>query len=237
MTTDALRTTLTTLLQSGTQANPALNELLNDYARYHLILVVVGGLFTVAFIVMSVFCWVKYKKAPKIEGRKWTFEKKTFLSFGMLATMTSMLLALIVVANASNAVDYRQGFAGTLSMISAPAGTPKAELHQSFTTWLQSGDTQMPTTVQSKINERLAWQLPKAIISTVLLAVFTVLSVRIWSDLLKHSRDQKTNHGRKRNVLLALGILTVIACFPLMLMVIGNAQAVLAPIALTMLFG
>lgn len=235
--TDNLQTTLTALLQSGTQANPALNELLSDYAKYHMVLVIVGGLFTVAFIAMSVFCWLRYKKAPKIDGRKWTFEKKTFFSFALLATMATMLMALIVVANISNVVDTRRGFAGTLSMISAPAGTPKAELHQSFNTWLQSGDTQIPTTVQNKINERLAWQLPKAIISTILLAVFATASVRVWSNLIKRSKDQKTSHGKKQYTLLALGVLTVIACLPLILMVIGNTQAAVAPVALTMLFG
>ena len=237
MITDTLRTTLTNLLQSGTQTNPALNELLSDYATYHLVLVIIGGLFTAAFIAMSVFCWAKYKKASTVDGRKWTFEKKTFFSFGMLATMTSMLLALIVVANISNVVDYRQGFAGTLNMISAPAGTPKAELHQSFNAWLQSGDTQMPMAVQDKINERLAWQLPKAIISTILLVIFATMSARILSDLIKRSRDQKKNHGKKRHLLLVAGIFTVVACLLLILMVIGNTQAVFAPISLTMLFG
>jgi len=177
MTTDALRITLTTLLQSGTQANPALNELLSDYVRYHLTLVIVGGLFTLAFTAMSVFCWIGYKKAPKTRDQKWSFEKKTHFHFGLLATVTAMLMALIVVANVSNAIDYRKGFAGTLSTVSAPVGTPKAELHQSFNTWLQSGDARMPITVQDKINERLAWQLPKAIISTILLAIFVVVSV------------------------------------------------------------
>ncbi len=237
MSSDNLQTTLTDLLQSGTQSNPALNELLNDYATYHLVLVILGGIFTLAFIALGIFCWRKFKAVPKTDAGKWTFEKKTFFSFGILATITSMLMVLIVVANVSNVVESRRGFAGTLSMISAPVGTPKAELHQSFNAWLQSGDTQMPTTVQDRINERLSWQLPKAIISSILLVTFVAASVRIWRDLIKRSRDQKTKHGRKQKVLLVLGTLTVIACLPLMLMVIGNTQAVVAPMALTMLFG
>jgi len=237
MSPDNLQITLTKLLQSGTQSNPALNELLNDYARYHLVLVVLGGIFTLTFIAVSIFCWVKFKAMAKTDAGKWTFGKKTFLSFAILATTTTLLMMLIVAANISNVVDSRRGFAGTLSMISAPAGTQRAELHQSFNVWLQSGDTKMPSTVQNKINDRLAWQLPKAIISTILLAVFATVSVRVWNDLIKRSRDQKTKPGKKQNVLLALGILITIACFPLILMVIGNTQAALAPIALTLLFG
>ena len=94
----------------------------------------------------------------------------------------------------------------------------------------------MPSLIQSKIDDRLAWQRPKAIICSVLLMVFVVLSDRIWRTLIRKSRVQAKWKPKERTLLMA-GIVTVTACFPLMLMVMGNTQGSIVPIALTLFFG
>jgi hypothetical protein len=57
---DTLPSLLATLMNSGADDIPALNILVSDYARYHLVLVIVGGLFLVALVLFSVFCWVRF---------------------------------------------------------------------------------------------------------------------------------------------------------------------------------
>lgn len=237
MATDNLQTTLTTLLQSGTQSNPVLNELLADYARYHFALVILGGAFTLLCLGLSIFCWIRFKKLATVAEHGWTFEKKTFFSFGIIAVIISLLMALIVVVNISNAVNYRKGFTGALTMLSpAQPNTPKAAFYQSFATWLQSENTVMPLTVKNTIDERLGWQLPKAIICSILLVIFTFCGVRIWSSLIKRSRVSSRVRSRKETLLLALGIAIATILPLLVVMVIANTQAVLAPIVLTLLF-
>lgn len=117
------------------------------------------------------------------------------------------------------------------------AGTQKTELYQSFNTWLQSGNTPVPSLLQSKINERLSWQQPKAIICSILLAIFVAMNIRIWGMLIRQSKVRQTQRKLKEKALLFSGIGAVAVCLLLMLMVLGNTSAALAPISLTLIFG
>jgi cytochrome bd-type quinol oxidase subunit 2 len=238
MNSGSLQTTLNNLLQSGTRSNPALNTLLSDYTKYHLVLLVVGGLFTLILVTLSVLFWARYKKAPKTDTRKWTFEKKTYFSFGLLTTIVWLLMVLIVVVNAGTVLNPRQGFSGVVDMLgTSQAGTHKTELYQSFNTWLQSGSTQVPSLIQSKISDRLGWQQPKAIICSVLLVIFVVVSIHIWGTLIRQSKVRQMKRKLQEKSLLFSGVVVVAVCLLLMLMVIGNTQGTLAPMSLTMLYG
>ena len=65
---------------------------------------------------------------------------RTFL--GALGGSLSVLMGVVIAANISNVVDPRTGFAGTLSIIgTASPGSPTANLHHAFTTWLQPGSS------------------------------------------------------------------------------------------------
>jgi cytochrome bd-type quinol oxidase subunit 2 len=238
MNSGSLQTTLNNLLQSGTRSNPALNNLLSDYTKYHVVLLVVGGLFTLILVTLSVLFWARYKRAPKTDTRKWTFEKKTYFSFGLLTTIVGLFMVLIVVANAGTVLNPRQGFSGIVDELgTSQAGTHKAELYQSFNTWLQSGSTQVPSLIQSKISDRLGWQQPKAIICSVLLAIFVVVSIRIWGTLIRQSKVRQMKRKLKEKSLLFSGVVAVAVCLLLMLMVIGNTQGTFAPMSLTMVYG
>ena len=79
--TDDLRNTLDELLHTGSDSNPALNELLLDYASYHKAFIGVGGVFLAAFAVLAVFSWRRFTRTPTHEERRWSFERVTFLLF------------------------------------------------------------------------------------------------------------------------------------------------------------
>ena len=230
---DSLQDTLQTLIQSGTTSNAALNRLINDYADYHMMLTFVGGLFLVSLLLLSFFLWRRSTKVHSI------FEKKTYLYFGGISVIVSLFMALIVAANLSSALDARQAFAGSHEMLSTPqTGTPKDQRYQSFQAWVQSGSVQMPSLVQSKINNRLSWQLPKAIICSILLVLLVAICTRVWQTLIRKSRSRQTKWSFRQAALLLSGVVaTVIVCFLPMLMVIGNTQASFAPIVLTLFFG
>ena len=105
MNSDSLQTTLNTLFQSDTRSNPALNRLLSDYITYHMMLLIIGGFFTLILIVLSILFWTRYKRSPKTNNSQWTFEKKTYFSFSLLTTVVGLLMALIVVVNASTVLN------------------------------------------------------------------------------------------------------------------------------------
>jgi hypothetical protein len=147
-------------------------------------------------------------------------------------------MALIVVANTSTVLNPQQGFSGVVGMLgTSPADEQKVQLHQSFNIWLQSGSTHIPALIHSKIIDRLAWQLPKAIICSALLILFIMVSVYIWGTLIKQSKVHEMTWKLKEKMLLFSGVASVAGCFLLMLMVIGNMQGVFAPLSLTLLYG
>jgi hypothetical protein len=235
---ETLPDTLKALIRSGDDSNPALKVLVDDYARYHLALVIVGGLFLAAIVVLTVIFWRRFRRAPRSGPRKWTFEKKTYFWFGALGVLVSVLLAVIVAANVSTVVSPRQGFSGSIGPLgSAKAGSPAEALQASFDGWLQSGSPDVPELVQASIDDRLSWQRPKAIICSVLLLLAAVLSAGVWRLLIRRSRARAGRWTLKDAALLLVGVVMVGTSLLLMLMVMGNTQASLAPISLTMFYG
>ena len=234
----SLQELLRTLLQSGSESNPALNALISDYSTYHLVLVMVGGLFLVALIILSVFLWRRFSRAPRTDTRRWTFEKRVYFVFGLLSVLVGLAMTVIVAANVSTAVHPREGFAGSISMLGTPQpGTPSADVQGSVYAWLESGSPDTPAALQAQIDERLSWQRPKAIVCGVLLVVFVFLSFLIWRALIRRSRDRTARRGFPGVGLFVLGVITVLASLLLMLMVMGNTQGTLAPISLTLFLG
>jgi hypothetical protein len=235
---DTLQETLRKLVKSGTESNPALNALIGDYTTYHVVLVVVGGLFLLGLIVLATFFWTRFTRAPRTETRRWTFEKKTYFAFGVLSVVVGMFMALVVAANVSTVLNPRQGFSGSISLLrAAHAGTQTDDLYRSVDTWLQSGSADTPSVVQGRIDDRLAWQRPKAIVCSILLVVFAILSALTWRTLIRKSRDHAARWRLRETAQLLLGAVSVLACLLLMLMVMGNSQGSIAPISLTLFFG
>ena len=88
----------------------------------------------------------------------------------------------------------------------------------------------------SSLNECLAWKRPKALICSALLLLFVVLSAATWRTLIRRSRGPDAKWKLADSALLLAGVFTVAACLLLMLMVMGNTQAAVAPISMTMLY-
>lgn len=235
---DNLQATLHKLLQSGSRSNPAMNALLDDYTTYHVVRIVAGGLLVVTFVLLSIFFWTQWKRVPKTDERKWTFEKKTYFSFGALSTVVGLLIAFIVAANATNALDPRHGFSLLVDSLGTPkAGTQMDTIYQAFNTWVQSGSITIPPVVQTKIQERIALHTTSAIVYGILLVVFVVLDAPIWRTLIKRSRVREARWRLQERALLASGVAAVALSLLLMVMVVVNLQGAIAPITLTLLEG
>ncbi len=235
---DDLRNTLHELLASGSESNPAMNALLDSYARYHTVFVAVGGLFLVGFALLAASSWRRLRRTPRSARRRWSFERATYLLFTGSSAVLALMMAVLVAANLSNAVDPRPGFSGAVGMVgTSRAGTRTADLHQAFTTWLWSGRADVPALVDSRIDGRLAWQRPKAAICSVVLVVFVLLGARLWRELIRRSRAREDGWKLRDIALLAAGLMVGPICLVLTVMVIGNTQASFAPLSMTLFYG
>jgi hypothetical protein len=208
------------------ETNPAYERLLQDYSDYHLALVVVGGVFMLALLALAVVSWVRFRRAPR------GFERRTHLVFALGSTGVGLLLALVVAANLSNVLNPTQGLAGTIGTPGDLKPAASAELTRSLTAWVRSGSADVPPLIQGEVDARLAWQEPKAVISTLLLVAFVAVSIHLWRGAIARSRAGHRVLGRA-----LAGSATVLASFVLILMVMGNTQASYAPIVMTLMFG
>ncbi|WP_157592336.1 hypothetical protein [Solirubrobacter soli] len=201
MTATELPTTLQHLLQANADSNPAFDALLHDYAKYHAVLAVLGGLVTSGLVLLTVRAWRRSR------------------ALAVASAALGLLTALIVFANAGNALNPRHGLEGTIPMLRATQpGTEPARVQQATNAWLRSGSADEPRLLQDKIDARLSWQRPKAIITSVLFAAFVGLCIRV----------------RRRRIVTAVALLCTLA---LLVMAVANTQASFAPMFLTVLYG
>lgn len=206
--------------------NPAYERLLQDYVDYHLALVVVGGFFTVVLLGFAMFSWLRARNAPK------GVERRTHLAFALASSVVGLLLAVVVAGNLSNVLNPQQGLAGAIGTPGDLKPAASAELTTSLRQWLRSGSADVPTVIQQQVDARLAWQEPKAVISTVVLLVVVAASIALWRSVIARSRQGQRVRGR-----VLVGSAAAFASFVVMLMVMGNTQASYAPITMTLLFG
>ena len=197
--------------------SPAYDRLLDADRDFHVVFLVVGGLFTLLLLLLSVFCWVRFKRAQRR-----TFERRSYFSFGAVSLFLGLVMGVVFYANVTSVVNPGKTLAGT-------------PFSRTGETWLQAGRADISPVLQHAIDERLAWQRPKAIICGLLLVAFVTLSVFLWRTLIRRSTAGESFRGRP--LMLGAGVLSAVAVLPLMLMVIGNAEGAVAPLFLTVLYG
>jgi hypothetical protein len=195
--------------------SPAYDRILTDDRNYHIVFLVVGGFFSLLLLLFCVFSWVRFKRA-----RHRTFERRTYLWFGVVSLILTLFMAVADWANVTSVVNPRKTLAGT-------AFSPIGE------TWLRAGSARISPVLQHAIDDRLAWQRPKAVICALLLVAFVTLTVFLWRRLIRRS----TTGAPVRRLMVGAGILSAAAGLLLMLMVIGNAEGALAPLTLTVIYG
>ncbi|KPV59645.1 hypothetical protein QJ48_10005 [Paenibacillus sp. A3] len=227
-----LQNALHEMIESGPQSNPALNTVINDYAMYHAVLVIVGGVLLMIFAWLSIRFWAKFKRMPKISKSKWKFEKKVYFSFGILSCSVALLMILVVVANATNTFNPLHGFSLLVGSFEISNGeTYKGELRYAFIEWIKSGNENIPSILKQQINERIEFHTTKAIVCGVLFIIFVALSRFLWNALIKRTKEIDSKWRYKENAYFIFGIATVVLSLLLMVIVVANMQGAFAPLA------
>lgn len=205
----------------ASQENQALETILADYRLYHAVLVVVAAIFVVALIVLVVACVRSLRVARRSPAGATRRQVWTYGLFIVSSILLGLFLLLVIAANVSTVINPEAGFAGV------------DQSGKAISAWLASGSPSVPSGVQAAVDDRLAWQRPKAIVVSILLVLVAVGSIAIWRRWIA-----RTSPSRGVNVLLlASGVVTAGMAVLLMLMVMGNVQASTAPIAITLVFG
>jgi predicted Na+-dependent transporter len=199
--------------------SPAYDQLLTADRNFHIVELVVGGVFTLLLLTLSAFSLMRFKGA-----RRRTFERRSYFSFGAASLTLGLFLAVVFWANVTSVVNPRETLAGTTF---SPVGEA----------WLQSGSARVSPLLQLAIDERLAWQRPKAVIVSVLLVAFVVLTVFLWRTLIRQSTTGEPFPKLSRGLMLCAGVPSALSCLVLTLMVIGNAEGAIVPLFLTVLYG
>lgn len=235
---EVLQETLQELLRADASTNAALGVLIDDYSRYHAVLAGLGSCFTMALIAIGIAAWRRRRSEARRADGPSQFARRTYLACTIAALVIAAFLGLVAAANVSNVVHPREGLEGSVALLqSAPNDQTLAAFHAATATWLRSGSASVPAAVQARVDERLSWQRPKAVVSVALLALFVVFTMRAWRRLIAGSRIAGVRWNARRLALLAVGVFTAGMCVLLMLMVMGNVQASIAPLAATIFLG
>jgi hypothetical protein len=231
---NSLQDLLQELLLANSSNNPAYKFLLSDYAKYHFVMVVLGSAYVFALILISSKNFRLLFKNRNFLANAKTPAGKANLFLGAYTGFLAFLFGLIVIGNFGNAINPKLGLKNSLELLGSPrSGSSAARLQQSFADWIQSEKRPMPGYIRHIVDQRLEWQLPKAIICSLLLVLFLYISKRVWGLLLDSSGPE---NKRSRYFYFASGFLLSLITTLLSAMAIANTQGSLAPVALTLFF-
>jgi hypothetical protein len=212
--------------------SPARDLLRQDYVTFHLVLVVGGAAVTIALAVTSAKMWRARRHLPSAGSAPSVRRAAARLS--LISALTSVLFALLVAVNLGTVIQPQPGFAAITDTASADP-----TLRVVVTEWAESGSVEMPQVLQQRVSDRLSWQLPKAVVCALLLGLLVMVDVRLWRKLVTRSSQPGSIHrqsffGVLRRVIRGL---TVPITGLLLVMTLANAQAVIAPVTITVLYG
>lgn len=233
----SLSQTLFRIVSQGGGDIPSYNVLYQDYVKFHFIIFICGAIFLMLLLSMTAFAAKRVLfNARQQQPSVTRFEKRAFWLFVLAGIATSSIMLVIVLANLSTVIEPHQGFVRTFpDMHVAPSDARGMALHEEVKLWLESEDPKIPLLLQEAVRDRLSWQKPKAAISGLLLVILSALTALIWTTLLRRARLGYSLNKPSWVCLTALGIVALPIDFLLMLMLLANTQASLAPLMLTLI--
>jgi hypothetical protein len=89
----------------STRTSPALDGMVNDYARYHAVLVVLAAIAVAVMIGICVALWKRFAKTDTADKRT----RRVLASFGTVAALTTPALLVLAAANLSTATNPAPG--------------------------------------------------------------------------------------------------------------------------------
>ncbi|MEV6596601.1 hypothetical protein AB0M36_06980 [Actinoplanes sp. NPDC051346] len=88
-------------LAGGGQPSPALQVMIDDFARYHLAMAVIAAIVAAGLTAFSVLLWKRFAGTARTERRT----RRVLASFGVVAALLPLLVGLISAANTTIVID------------------------------------------------------------------------------------------------------------------------------------
>jgi hypothetical protein len=226
-----LQQTLTDGLSGDWRTNAALQVLVDDYRRYHAVFVATGAMVVVLFATLCVWCLVMTVRTRNDPQRRWPFERKVYLGIGLVSLAVVGFFGLVLVANVATTLRPIPGFTALADATTTPPNSPAG---RALIDWIRSDSPAIPAVLEQKVQDRLAWQAPKAVVCSLLLLLFAAVSAWLWTMLIRRRRaDPK---WRPTEVIALLGAWATAALTLLMVvMAVANTQGALAPVTISLL--
>jgi hypothetical protein len=95
-------------LAAPTDAPPALDVIIDDYADYHTVMAVVATVVTLALAALSVAAWRRFAGARSSDRRV----ARAAAAFGVLMVLSTLAVAVVAVANTTVSADPLPGLVG-----------------------------------------------------------------------------------------------------------------------------
>ncbi len=87
--------------RSGHRTPPAVDVMVSDFARYHLVLAIVAVIVAVTLIGLTVVSWRRFATTASSDRRA----RRVLVSFGVLSVVLSLVVIMVAVANTGTAAD------------------------------------------------------------------------------------------------------------------------------------
>ena len=148
-------------------------------------------------------------------------------------------MLVLVVANTTNTLNPLHGLSlaynHSLSNGEIYKDITNDGLHQTFSNWIKSGDSSIPTSIMSEIKNRVRFHTTKALISFALLISFVILSTSKWKKLIQYTRDIKlgirdSKWGIYNTFNFCVGNAAIALSLLMMILVVANIQGAFAPL-------
>ena len=209
-------------------SNPALQFLLHDYSKYHWVLVILGSISLLALTFIVKKYWKIFRSIDESIG------KIAALFIASFSALNFSFMSLIVFGNFLNAIKPQRGFSEAIIALENNASSSKSgRLFDTYNAWVASGNSKIPPYLENIVDERLSWQLPKAIICSILFALLFIATKRLWNYVIS---TPSFHSKKKQKALLLSGVCLSIITTVLWIMAIANTQASIAPVTLSLLF-
>ncbi|HEX8630291.1 MAG TPA: hypothetical protein VF755_19200 [Catenuloplanes sp.] len=88
-------------LADGGQASPALQVMIDDFARYHVAMAVIAAVVAAGLAALSVLLWKRFAGTARTDPRT----RRVLASFAGVTAVLPVLVGLIAVANTTTAID------------------------------------------------------------------------------------------------------------------------------------
>lgn len=100
-TLDQIKQRLADSQSTGARTPPALELMINEFARYHAVMAVIAAIMAILLLGAAVALWMRFAKTQRSDTRT----RRVLAAFGVLTPLFSLAIIVVAVVNTATAAD------------------------------------------------------------------------------------------------------------------------------------